>query len=146
VSFRETFRYPTHDAPPVTAGARNAEGNKRLLPKEFDRLLTDEDLANLRAIFDTWDVNARGGPGRWIALSFEQYSDAAAADAYAPRCCMFAPAVVARGHALPQCALKIVVSREPGSRASVACRSSRKPIVSLSPVGNHMPAALLPTP
>ncbi|WP_175005167.1 hypothetical protein [Burkholderia lata] len=124
---------------PVTAGARNAARNKRLLPKDFDRLLADEDLANLRAIFDTRDVNARAG-------SSSKARTLPRPTLKATRRCTFAPAIVALGYALPRCARQIVASRAPGSSASVARRSSRQPIVSLSPGGNHMPAALLPTP
>ncbi|MBN3793745.1 hypothetical protein [Burkholderia sp. Ac-20392] len=60
--------------------------------KDFDRLLADDDLAKLRAVFDACNMKGRGGLGKWAALSFEQYpgnpahwfieESAGAADAY----------------------------------------------------------------
>ncbi|WP_179255493.1 hypothetical protein [Burkholderia sp. HI2714] len=40
-------------------------------PKDFDRLLTDEDLAKLRAAFDIRDMKVRGELGEWAALSID---------------------------------------------------------------------------
>jgi hypothetical protein len=48
---------------PVTAGSQWRKKKSRL-PNNFDRLLADEDLENLQAIFDTREVKTRGGPGR----------------------------------------------------------------------------------
>jgi hypothetical protein len=53
---------------PVTAGSQWRKKKSRL-PNNFDRLLADEDLENLQAIFDTREVKTRGGPGRQAVLS-----------------------------------------------------------------------------
>ncbi|WP_233633367.1 ankyrin repeat domain-containing protein [Burkholderia seminalis] len=71
-----------------------SKAKKKLLPKDFDALLDEGDLAKLMAVFDTCDVNARGGPSKRTALSFDrcpdelarwlvaQGADIGAADAY----------------------------------------------------------------
>ncbi|WP_176046547.1 ankyrin repeat domain-containing protein [Burkholderia sp. BCC1644] len=70
------------------------KAKKKLLPKDFDALLDEGDLAKLQAVFDTCDVNARGGSSKRTALSFDrcpddlarwlvaQGADIGAADAY----------------------------------------------------------------
>lgn len=70
------------------------KAKKKLLPKDFEMLLDEGDVAKLQAVFDTCDVNARGGPRKRTALSFDrcpddlarwlvaQGADIGAADAY----------------------------------------------------------------
>ncbi|KAG8152702.1 ankyrin repeat domain-containing protein [Burkholderia catarinensis] len=70
------------------------KAKKKLLPKDFETLLDEGDLAKLQAVFDTCDVNARGGISKRTALSFDrcpdelarwlvaQGADVGAADAY----------------------------------------------------------------
>jgi ankyrin repeat protein len=48
---------------------------KQQLPRDFQELLADGDLAILRAVFDACDVNARGGCGKQTALAFDVCSD-----------------------------------------------------------------------
>lgn len=71
-----------------------AKAKKKLLPKDFESLLDEGDLSKLQAVFDTCDVNARGGVSKRTALSFDrcpddlarwlvaQGADVGAADAY----------------------------------------------------------------
>ncbi|NTX25749.1 ankyrin repeat domain-containing protein [Burkholderia pyrrocinia] len=71
-----------------------AKAKKKLLPKDFETLLDEGDFAKLQAVFDTCDVNARGGVSKRTALSFDrcpddlarwlvaQGADLGAADAY----------------------------------------------------------------
>ncbi|WP_193102503.1 ankyrin repeat domain-containing protein [Burkholderia sp. Z1] len=70
------------------------KAKKKLLPKDFETLLDEGDVAKLQAVFDTCDVNARGGPSKRTTLSFDrcpddlarwlvaQGADIGAADAY----------------------------------------------------------------
>ncbi|WP_082725103.1 ankyrin repeat domain-containing protein [Burkholderia sp. NRF60-BP8] len=51
------------------------KAKKKLLPKDFDALLDEGDIAKLQAVFDTCDVNARGGPSKRTALSFDRCPD-----------------------------------------------------------------------
>jgi len=51
---------------------------KKLLPKNFEALLKNGDIAALQAVFDTCDVNARGGYGKQTALAYDQCPDALA--------------------------------------------------------------------
>ena len=48
---------------------------KKLLPKDFDELLAQGDLATLQSVFATCDVDARGGPGKQTALAFDLCPD-----------------------------------------------------------------------
>ncbi len=51
-------------------------GNQRItLPKNFDALIKAGDLAALKAVFETCDLNARGGYSKATALSFHQIPD-----------------------------------------------------------------------
>ena len=53
-----------------------AKAKKKLLPKNFVALLAKADLAELKAVFDVCDVNARGGYGKQTALAFDMCPDA----------------------------------------------------------------------
>jgi hypothetical protein len=54
------------------------KAKKKTLPKDFDRLLQTGDLARLQAVFETCDVDARGGYAKKTALAFEECPDALA--------------------------------------------------------------------
>jgi len=51
---------------------------KRTLPKNFEALLTNGDLAALKAVFDECDLDARGGFAKQTALAFDACPDALA--------------------------------------------------------------------
>lgn len=55
-----------------------AKAKKKLLPKDFGALLKQGDLVALKAVFDTCDVNARGGYLKETALAFDDCPDALA--------------------------------------------------------------------
>lgn len=48
---------------------------KKLLPKDFEELLKQGDLNALKAVFDTCEIDARGGYGKQTALSFDLCPD-----------------------------------------------------------------------
>lgn len=48
---------------------------KKLLPKNFEGMLKKGDLDKLKGVFDTCDVNARGGVGKHTALAFSDCPD-----------------------------------------------------------------------
>lgn len=48
---------------------------KKLLPKDFDDLLARGDLDALKAVFDTCEIDARGGFGKQTALAFDLCPD-----------------------------------------------------------------------
>jgi hypothetical protein len=48
---------------------------KKLLPKDFDLLLKAGDITALKAVFDTCDLDARGGYGKHTALAFSDCPD-----------------------------------------------------------------------
>ncbi len=48
---------------------------KQQLPKDFEVLLEEADLEELKALFDAYDVNARGGFYKQTALAFHQCPD-----------------------------------------------------------------------
>jgi len=52
-----------------------AKGKKKQLPKDFEALLEQRDLEDLKLLFDTYDVNARGGVFKQTALAFHQCPD-----------------------------------------------------------------------
>jgi len=52
-----------------------AEAKKTQLPKDFEKLLAEGDLAKLHAVFATCDVNARGGYSECTALAFDKCPD-----------------------------------------------------------------------
>jgi hypothetical protein len=52
-----------------------AKAKKKTLPKDFEKLLEAGDLDALKAVFDTVDVNARGGVGKHTALAFDLCPD-----------------------------------------------------------------------
>lgn len=52
-----------------------AKPKRKTLPKDFEELLKSADLDALKAIFDTVDVNARGGPFKRSALAFNECPD-----------------------------------------------------------------------
>jgi hypothetical protein len=48
---------------------------KKLLPKDFEALLKAGDLNALKSVFDTCDINARGGSFKQTALAFNECPD-----------------------------------------------------------------------
>jgi ankyrin repeat protein len=52
-----------------------AKAKKKRLPKDFEELLEQGDLAALQAVFDTCDVNARVGYAKCTALAFDTCPD-----------------------------------------------------------------------
>jgi hypothetical protein len=52
-----------------------AKAKKKQLPKDFEALLAKGDLEELKSLFDTYDVNARGGVFKQTALAFHQCPD-----------------------------------------------------------------------
>ena len=52
-----------------------AKARKKLLPKDFEQMLVAGDITKLQAIFDSCDLNARGGYGKQSALAFDQCPD-----------------------------------------------------------------------
>jgi hypothetical protein len=55
-----------------------AKAKKKQLPKDFEALLVNRSLEELQALFDSYDVNARGGVFKQTALAFHQCPDALA--------------------------------------------------------------------
>jgi hypothetical protein len=54
------------------------KAKKKQLPKDFEALLVNGSLEQLKALFDRYDVNARGGVFKQTALAFHQCPDALA--------------------------------------------------------------------
>jgi Ankyrin repeat len=54
------------------------KAKKKQLPKDFEALLVNCSLEELKALFDSYDVNARGGVFKQTALAFHQCPDALA--------------------------------------------------------------------
>jgi ankyrin repeat protein len=52
-----------------------AKAKKKLLPKDFESLLKQGDLKALKSVFDTCDINARGGVFKQTALAFDECPD-----------------------------------------------------------------------
>lgn len=52
-----------------------AKTKKKMLPKDFEALLKKGDLDELKNLFDTHDVNARGGTFKQTALAFHECPD-----------------------------------------------------------------------
>ena len=52
-----------------------AKAKKKLLPKNFDELLKQGDDDAIKAVFETCDVDARGGYSKQTALAFAELSD-----------------------------------------------------------------------
>jgi ankyrin repeat protein len=52
-----------------------AKTKKKMLPKDFEALLAAGNLDALKSVFDTHDVNARGGVFKQTALAFDQCPD-----------------------------------------------------------------------
>lgn len=48
---------------------------KKTLPKNFQELIDNNDIAVLKAVFDTCEIDARGGYGKTTALSFYGISE-----------------------------------------------------------------------
>lgn len=48
---------------------------KKTLPKNFDELIKEKDIENLKKVFDVCELDARGGYGKQTALSFYQIPD-----------------------------------------------------------------------
>lgn len=51
---------------------------EKLLPKNFEEMLVEGDISELRAVFDNCDLNARGGYAKQTALAFDKCPDALA--------------------------------------------------------------------
>jgi hypothetical protein len=51
------------------------KAKKKLLPKDFDALLKAGDMTALKAVFDTCELDARGGYGKHTALAFRDCPD-----------------------------------------------------------------------
>ena len=49
-----------------------AKRKKKLLPKNFEEMLVEGEIAKLQSVFDDCDLNARGGYGKETALAFDQ--------------------------------------------------------------------------
>jgi hypothetical protein len=54
------------------------KAKKKTLPKNFVELLKTADLAALQAVFETCEIDARGGYGKQTALAFDECPDALA--------------------------------------------------------------------
>lgn len=52
-----------------------AKAKKKLLPKDFEAMLKKRSLTDLKALFDTCDVNARGSYNKQTALAFPECPD-----------------------------------------------------------------------
>src|SRR3954462_168031 len=52
-----------------------AKAKKKLLPKDFEQLLKNGDAGAIKAVFETCDVDARGGYSKQTALAFNALSD-----------------------------------------------------------------------
>lgn len=52
-----------------------AKAKKKLLPKDFEEQLKSQNLEALKAVFDTCDLNARGGVFKQCALAFNECPD-----------------------------------------------------------------------
>lgn len=52
-----------------------AKAKKKLLPKDFEETLKNRSLKDLRTLFETYDVNARGGYCKQTALAFAECPD-----------------------------------------------------------------------
>src|SRR5262245_25674222 len=52
-----------------------AKAKKKLLPKNFEETLKNRNLKDLKTLFDTHDVNARGGFYKQTALAFPECPD-----------------------------------------------------------------------
>jgi hypothetical protein len=46
-----------------------AKAKKKLLPKDFEKLLDSGDIDKMKAVFETCDVDARGGYAKQTALA-----------------------------------------------------------------------------
>jgi hypothetical protein len=55
-----------------------AKAKRKTLPKDFDAVLKSGDLAAQQAVFDTCELDARGGYAKGTALAFHACSDALA--------------------------------------------------------------------
>lgn len=52
-----------------------AKAKKKLLPKDFEALLKTNSVDQLKKLFDTCDINARGGYSKQTAMAFNQCPD-----------------------------------------------------------------------
>lgn len=52
-----------------------AKAKRKTLPKDFEELLATRDIEALKAVFDSCDVNARGGGFKQTALAFSECPD-----------------------------------------------------------------------
>src|SRR6185369_6978042 len=52
-----------------------AKAKKKLLPKNFEEMLKEGDVSTLKSVFETCDLNARGGYAKQTALAFDECPD-----------------------------------------------------------------------
>lgn len=52
-----------------------AKAKRKTLPKDFEKLLTAGDIEALKSVFDSCDLNARGGLFKQTALAFDECPD-----------------------------------------------------------------------
>lgn len=60
---------------PLTENVIVPKPKKKLLPKNFEEMLREGNLDQLKRVFDTCEANARGGPGKHTALAFSNCPD-----------------------------------------------------------------------
>src|SRR5262245_18368537 len=59
----------------ASRGTGVGKAKKKQLPKDFEALLVNSSLEELKILFDTYDINARGGVFKETALAFHQCPD-----------------------------------------------------------------------
>ncbi len=52
-----------------------AKAKKKLLPKNFEKMLQEGDIVQLKSVFEACDVNARGGNSKQTAVAFDNCPD-----------------------------------------------------------------------
>jgi ankyrin repeat protein len=58
-----------------SGGGRWPNQKKKVLPRDFEAKLEKGDMPGLKAVFDSCDINARGGVFKQTALAFAQCPD-----------------------------------------------------------------------
>ncbi|AZQ52819.1 hypothetical protein [Burkholderia cenocepacia] len=111
------------------------KAKKKLLPKDFDALLDEGDVAKLQAVFDTCDVNARGGPSKRTALSFDRWS----------RCARALARRTGRGYRrrpMRTATRRCTCGPAAGAAASMCCSNSARTFTTTAAsIGTPLPAA-----
>jgi hypothetical protein len=77
VAARSETRAKRRSAPRIGEARQDpvAKAKKKQLPKDFETLLKTRGLKELKVLFDTHDVNARGGVFKQTALAFNECPD-----------------------------------------------------------------------